>query len=74
MSSILQIINTYLSRYFKVNHRISLVTMHPEASKFWHHDRNLPYSVYNVSSLKNKSHSISKTFWWKCPKGEDHES
>ena len=73
MSSILQRINTYLSRYFKVNHRISLATMHPEASKFWHHDRNLPYSVHNVSSLKNKSHSISKTFWWKCPKGDDHE-
>ena len=54
-------------RGFKVVKSNCLAIVNPEVAKQWHPTKNgevLPSDVY---------FGTSKKFWWKCPKGVDHE-
>ena len=45
----------------------SLAELNPELAAQWHPTRNDDLTPFDISPYS------SKTVWWKCPKGEDHE-
>jgi hypothetical protein len=45
----------------------SLAVREPAAAKLWHPTRNLPVLATEVGA------TTPRHFWWKCPKGADHE-
>ena len=45
----------------------SLAETHPEVAKQWHPTKNGDLTPHEFTSGSNKK------FWWKCPKGDDHE-
>jgi hypothetical protein len=57
---------------FCSNHRLSttnsLAALHPELAREWHPTKNAPLLPTGV--IAATSH---RRFWWKCPKGVDHE-
>jgi len=44
-----------------------LATTHPEIAKEWHRTKNGELTPFDIVAGSNKK------FWWKCPKGDDHE-
>ncbi len=51
----------------KAVHLNCLATLYPDLSKQWHPTKNKELTPYDV---RPGSHN---KFWWKCPKGDDHE-
>lgn len=51
----------------KVVNSNCLATTHPDLAKEWHPSRNKDKTPFDIIAGTNKK------FWWKCPKGDDHE-
>ena len=54
-------------RGLKVSKTNSLEALHPDIAKEWHPTKNENLKPSNIVS------GSSKKYWWKCPKGSDHE-
>ena len=50
-----------------VSHTNSLAILYPEIAIQWHPTKNKSFTANDVVAGTNK------VFWWKCPKGDDHE-
>lgn len=44
-----------------------LATLNPELAKQWHPTKNADITPYDIPP------NTQKKYWWKCPKGDDHE-
>jgi hypothetical protein len=45
----------------------SLAARKPAVAKLWHPTKNLPWLVTEIGPTTNRQ------FWWRCPRGADHE-